>query len=128
VSDSKHLLFIRGVGKITATMDLDKDAQVIWETWTQHHCGVKGKAPVLTMQRLEIISTAIISYGFSDCVNAIIGCKESEWHMGSNPRGKKYNSLELILRVSKKPEEQAKNQKRIDSFVRQALNKIDGDV
>ena len=109
-------------------MDIDKDAQVIWETWTQHHCGQKGKAPVLTAQRLGIISTAIISYGLSDCVNAIIGCKESEWHMGSNPRGKKYNSIELILRVSKKPEEQAKNQKRIDSFVRQALNKIDGDV
>jgi hypothetical protein len=113
---------------MTATMDIDKDAQVIWETWTQHHCGVKGKAPVLTMQRLEIIRTAIISYGLNNCVNAIIGCKESEWHMGSNPRGKKYNSLELILRVSTKTEEQARNQKRIQNLVRLALKKDDGDV
>lgn len=109
-------------------MDIDKDAQVIWETWTQHHSGVSGKAPVLTMQRLEIIRTAIISYGVNNCVNAIIGCKESEWHMGSNPGGKKYNSIELILRVSKKPEQQAKNQKRIQNLVRLALKKDNGGV
>ena len=113
---------------MTATMDIEKDAQDIWTTWTQLHCGVSGKAPVLTMQRLEIIRTAIISYGVKDCVNAIIGCKESEWHMGSNPAGKKYNSIELILRVSKKPEQQAKNQKRIQNLVRLALKKDDGDV
>jgi hypothetical protein len=48
--------------------------------------------------------------------------------MGSNPRGKKYNSLELILRVSTKPEEQAKNHKRIQKLARLALIKDDGDV
>lgn len=113
---------------MTEQLNIEEDARTIWETWAQHHWGQKGKAPVLTVQRLEIIRTAIISYGLNSCVNAIIGCKQSEWHMGSNPRGKKYNSLELILRVSTKPEEQARNQKRIQNLAKLALIKDDGDV
>lgn len=113
---------------MTDELNIEEDARTIWDTWAQNHWVKKGKTPVLTLQRLEIIRTAIISYGLNSCVDAIIGCKESEWHMGSNPRGKKYNSLELILRVSTKPEEQAKNHKRIQKLATLALNKDDGGV
>jgi hypothetical protein len=33
-------------------------------------------------------------------MDAISGCAMSDWHMGDNPRGKKYDDIELILRDS----------------------------
>lgn len=100
--------------------DADPDATEIWNTWLEKHGSKNGKAHRLTLQRQEIIRNAISSYGKESCIKAIIGCKHSEWHMGGNPNGKKYNTIELILRVSKKPMDQAKNEKRIKMFSRLA--------
>ena len=48
--------------------------------------------------------------------------------MGGNPTGKKYNTIELILRVSSRPEEQARNERRIKNLVKLADKKDDGGV
>lgn len=41
---------------------------------------------------------AINQYGTTNTKAAITGCSLSDWHMGNNPAGKKYTSIELILR------------------------------
>lgn len=58
----------------------------------------RGLRPVLTDKRRKIIERAIGWYGVDGCKLAIDGCKSSAFHMGDNPGGKKYDSIELILR------------------------------
>lgn len=60
----------------------------------------KGPNPVLSDKRRSKISRAIKDYGVQTCLDAISGCAMSDWHMGDNPRGKKYDDIELILRDS----------------------------
>lgn len=102
------------------------DAQDIWETWHRVH-RPNRKIRALPLQRLEIINAAIISYGKETCIKTIIGSQYSEWHMGGNPAGKQYTSIELLLRVSKKPEDQARNERRIRNLCKLADQKKDGD-
>lgn len=101
------------------------DAQAIWETWLAVH-GQKVRVRTLSLQRLKIINAAIISYGKETCIKTIIGSQYSEWHMGGNPAGKKYTTIELLLRVSKRPEEQARNERRIRNLCKLADQKKDG--
>lgn len=49
-------------------------------------------------ERIVTIGAAIVDYGVETCVNAVVGCSYSDWHMGQNPQGKKYNDIELIFR------------------------------
>lgn len=60
----------------------------------------RGPTPVLSDKRKSKISKAIKDYGVKTCLEAISGCAMSDWHMGENPRGKKYDDIELILRDS----------------------------
>jgi hypothetical protein len=105
-----------------------QDALDIWQSWLENHQGRIKKARPLSLQRLSIINSAISSYGKDNCIKAIIGCKKSDWHMGGNPLGKKYNTIELILRVSKTPEEQARNERRIKTLSKLSEQNSDGDV
>lgn len=51
-----------------------------------------------SVDRRMTIGAAVVDYGVELCKQAILGCSLSNWHMGQNPGGKKYNSLELIFR------------------------------
>jgi hypothetical protein len=60
----------------------------------------RGPVPILSDKRKSKIARAIKDYGLETCLHAISGCALSDWHMGENPRGKKYDDIELILRDS----------------------------
>ena len=105
-----------------------QDALDIWQSWLENHQGRIKKARPLSLQRLSIINSAIGTYGKDNCIKAIIGCTKSDWHMGGNPLGKKYNTIELILRVSRTPEEQARNERRIKTLSKLSEQNSDGDV
>jgi hypothetical protein len=60
----------------------------------------RGPVPVLSDKRKSKIGKAIKDYDVKTCLEAISGCALSDWHMGENPRGKKYDDIELILRDS----------------------------
>lgn len=60
--------------------------------------GRRGPKPVLTVKRRSLIQKAIDTYGVEMCLQAVDGCKRSPWHQGENPTGKRYDSIELILR------------------------------
>jgi hypothetical protein len=60
----------------------------------------RGPVPILSDKRKTKIARAIKDYDVQTCLDAISGCALSDWHMGDNPRGKKYDDIELILRDS----------------------------
>lgn len=66
-----------------------------WVRWCKSG---RGPKPVLNEERIVIIGAAIADYGLQTCIDAVIGCSYSDWHMGQNPQGKKYNDIELIFR------------------------------
>ncbi len=62
----------------------------------------KGIPPRLDAKREAIIRKAIAMYDGPEAAEAaILGCKLSDFHQGNNPRRKKYDELELILRDAK---------------------------
>lgn len=83
------------------------DPQVIiqvFEYWVETCKEGRGPKPLLSEDRKLLIASAIHDYGVQTCKDAIYGCSQSGWHMGQNPSGKKYNSLELIFRNEEKIE------------------------
>ena len=76
-------------------------AREVFDFWvTTFRSSGKGPTPVLSDKRRSKISRAIKDYDVKTCLDAIAGCAMSDWHMGDNPRGKKYDDIELILRDS----------------------------
>lgn len=77
------------------------DIQMVFDSWAStFRSETKGPKPVLSDKRRSKISRALNDYGLQTCLDAISGCAMSDWHMGDNPRGKRYDDLELILRDS----------------------------
>lgn len=64
----------------------------------------KGPSPVLSEKRVTAIRKALKAYGLEACFQAIQGCAVSDWHMGKNPQGRRYDDLELIFRDARKTE------------------------
>jgi len=85
------------------------EIEQVFQHWVNHHWTGTGRAPELTENREKDIRRGIHQYGLQRCLEAIEGIKFSEWHMGDNPAGKKYNSLEIILR----------EEWRINKFIKQ---------
>lgn len=57
---------------------------------------------MMNTERWQVISDRLKDgYSVDDMETAILGCKNSEWHMGQNPDGKIQDDLELILRENK---------------------------
>ena len=69
----------------------------IFEYWKTVHDKKRAK---LDDNRRAYIARGILEYGTEACMEAIKGCSLSDWHMGTNPGSKFYNSIELILRDS----------------------------
>ena len=77
------------------------DVQEVFDHWVAtFRSSGRGPVPVLSDKRKSKIAKAIKEYGVKTCLEAISGCALSDWHMGDNPRGKKYDDIELILRDS----------------------------
>lgn len=79
---------------------LTSQVQDVFDHWVET-CRSKGRKPLLGDKRKRKIAAAIRLYGADACKDAITGVTKSEFHMGKNPRGKKYDDIELILRDEK---------------------------
>lgn len=62
---------------------------------------LRGPSPVLTPARDKKIRKALELYGSETCLQAIEGCSLSDFHMGKNKGGRRYDDIELILRDAK---------------------------
>ena len=71
---------------------------MLWQELTGH------KRATLTPLRANLIAERLSEYGLESCLDAVRGCVASPWHMGQNPSGKRYDSLELIFRSPEKCE------------------------
>ena len=77
------------------------DITTVFNHWVvTHRENRPGPTPVLGEKRQAKIARAIRDYGVEICLQAISGCAMSDWHMGDNPRRKRYDDIELILRDS----------------------------
>lgn len=84
----------------TAT-NVDQVIQV-FEHWAKTvKNGSRGPKPVLSPERRRKIRQALDLYGYETCIQAIDGVLKSDFHMGRNGRGKKYDDISLILRDAK---------------------------
>jgi len=97
----------RAHGKDT-TMTKDQepisDVRKAFELWCELHrpatVGTK-RQPKLDDKRELLIKKAIAAYDPETVEAAIRGCAISEFHQGKNPRNRKYDDIELILRDAK---------------------------
>lgn len=72
--------------------------QEVFDYWVSIHKSESRRKPALDADRRFFIALAIHDYGIQDCKAAIDGCRLSDFHMGRNRQGKKYNDIKLILR------------------------------
>lgn len=72
--------------------------QEVFDYWVLVHKNESRRKPALDSDRKFFIALAIHDYGVEDCKAAIDGCRLSDFHMGRNKQGKKYNDIKLILR------------------------------
>ena len=79
----------------TAAETISEDAKkIVFDYWKERH---SKKAAVLDAKRAARIGWAIKNYGIKSYKDAIDGCHVSDWHMGKNPNGKKYNDIHNIF-------------------------------
>lgn len=78
------------------------ETQQVFSHWvaTVRNSG-KGVPPALSDERRRTIRKALALYGLQVCLDAITGCTKSDFHMGRNNRGKRYDDISLILRDAK---------------------------
>lgn len=72
--------------------------EALWELWKGVHASTKGRKRILSDRCIQDVSVALVTFGLDACARAIIGAHFSPWHMGDNPAGKRYTSIQLILR------------------------------
>lgn len=98
----------RGRPKSAQTVSRAKKAKLvppdqvveIFNYWLEVMRSGSKRVPKLDDKRYEYIGAAIYDYGMEDCRAAIDGCTKSDFHMGRNKQGIKYDSIELIFRDS----------------------------
>lgn len=74
------------------------DVERVMETWRQVCDKPTAK---LTDPRERRIREAIRAYGIDTVLDAVHGIVHSEFHMGRNSRGERYDDITLILRDAK---------------------------
>lgn len=75
---------------------------LVFKHWQEVHGHPEAKP---TEKRRKLISARLKEYGLEALREAISGYALSPFHMGDNPQGTKYDSLELILRDAKQVEQ-----------------------
>ncbi len=78
------------------------DVQKVFDCWKQV---MQSDRSVLDNSRRRKIETALKRFSVEDCCKAIHGCRKSAYHMGDNPKGIRYNSIDLIFRNADKIEQ-----------------------
>jgi len=76
----------------------EDDLISLWNYWLQIHGSSRGKPYILNTSRRRALEKGLGLFGYETCMKAVIGCSFSDFHMGGNDAGKKYNSVELIFR------------------------------
>lgn len=67
----------------------------IFDLWTSLY---RTPASKLGPKRERKVQMALDSHGYDTCIAAVEGIRHSEFHMGKNRQGMRYNDLTLILR------------------------------
>lgn len=67
---------------------------IVFDYWKERH---SKRVSVMDTKREARIGWGIKHYGIDKCKEAIDGCLVSDWHMGKNPNGKKYNDIHNIF-------------------------------
>lgn len=70
----------------------------VYEYWIAQMRPGRTRVPALDAKRRLKVASAIADYGVDECIQAINGCGASDFHMGRNKQGKKFDDLELIFR------------------------------
>jgi hypothetical protein len=70
----------------------------VFTVWVDTFWSGRGRRPELTHSRRQAITRGIAGHGAQKAIKAVLGCSQSEFHMGGNDLGKQYTSLELIFR------------------------------
>lgn len=78
------------------------DVQVVFAHWQQVMNKPKTK---LDDVRKRKIKAALKSFSVADCKHAIDGCAQSDFHMGKNDTGKRFDGISLIFRNPEKIEQ-----------------------
>jgi len=76
----------------------DAAVEKVWGFYVETFWSGRGVRPKLSDPRKKLIGAVVAEYGVEVVLAAVRGCSLSEWHMGGNPSGKRYVSVELILR------------------------------
>ena len=89
--------------KVKSTPVDPRRVQGVFDYWVEvHH---KRSDTALDTTRTKVITKALHQYPLETIKLAIDGCAKSDWHMGQNPGGKRYNDITLILRNAQKIEQ-----------------------
>jgi len=75
-----------------------EQVMIVFNFWLENMRSNSKTRVVLSDKRRRKIEKAIKLYDVQTCKDAILGCAMSDFHMGRNGMGKKYDELELILR------------------------------
>jgi len=67
----------------------------IWAAFVKH---MEPTATIAGEEERKIIRAALKVASEDECCHAIEGCRLSNYHMGENPQGRKYNTISHILR------------------------------
>lgn len=67
----------------------------VWASFVLH---MRPSSTIAGEEERKIIRAALKVASEKECCEAIEGCRLSDYHMGSNPRNKKYNTISHILR------------------------------
>lgn len=81
-----------------ASPDAAVDADPVTRVWG---CYVEEMGPrrkTIDPESRRVIRSALVVASAEECCAAIRGCKASDFHMGQNDRGRKYNRLTQILK------------------------------
>lgn len=74
-------------------------AQELFDHWVAVlRAGRRGVKPAFTPKRRKLLERWFEYYDLATLKAAVDGCARSEFHMGENARGRRYDSLELIFR------------------------------
>lgn len=100
MSSNEFTLFDSEPAKAPRKASKDDIIQV-FNFWVQTlRSSSRGPSPVLSPKRETKIRKALELYGLEACTQAILGCSLSDFHMGKNRNGRRYDDIELILRDS----------------------------
>jgi len=88
----------RRKGWLKPTVVDETAVEQVWALYVETFWSGRGVRPKLSEPRKKLIGAVVAEYGVDVVLSAVRGCSLSEWHMGGNPSGKRYVSVELILR------------------------------